>query len=118
MIAARRGSARATGRPQLVKANGLGTASPCRRLIAKPLIGSALIAINGNPQQKAVCWTGDTTTGLVTFQPGHIPPAGAAVTASFEFDRTVRFDGDDLEVDPGYFEAGQISHVPIIEIKV
>jgi uncharacterized protein (TIGR02217 family) len=103
---------------QLVKAYGLGTASPYTRIIAKPVIGSVSIAINGNTQQNAVSWTCDTTTGLVTFQPGHIPPAGGAVTAGFEFDVPVRFDTDYLEVDLGYFEAGQIPNIPIIEIKV
>ncbi len=63
-------------------------------------------------------FTCDTTTGVVTFLAGHIPPPGAAVTAGFNFDVPVRFDTDYLEVDLGYFEAGQIPNIPIIEIKV
>ena len=40
----------------------------------------------------------DPATGIVTFLPGHLPAAGAAVTAGFEFDVPVRFDTDRLEI--------------------
>jgi uncharacterized protein (TIGR02217 family) len=54
----------------------------------------------------------------VTFQPGHLPPPGAAVTAGFLFDVPVRFDTDYLEVDLSAFAAGAIPKIPLVEIRV
>ena len=51
------------------------------------------------------------------FLPGHIPAAGAAVTAGFLFDVPVRFDTDYLEVDLSAFAAGAIPKIPLVEIK-
>ena len=59
----------------------------------------------------------DTTAGIVTFLPGHIPASGAAVTAGFLFDVPVRFDTDYLEVDLSAFAAGAIPKIPLVEIK-
>lgn len=102
---------------QLVKAYG-GSGSPYVRSIRKPVAGSVLVAVDGVAKVNGVAWTVDATTGLVTFLPGHLPPAGSTVTAGFEFDVPVRFDTDFLEVDIGYFEAGQIPNIPIVEIRV
>ena len=63
-------------------------------------------------------YTVDHTTGLVTFQPGHIPAAGAAITAGFEFDVPVRFDTDKLEINLQGFRHGAIPSIPIVEIRV
>jgi uncharacterized protein (TIGR02217 family) len=101
---------------QLVKKYG-GAFAAYTRLIAKPVVGSVRVAVNGvekTPPQISV----DATTGTVTFAPGHIPPAGAAVTAGFEFDVPVRFDTDFLEIDMQAFEAGVIPKIPIIEIAL
>ena len=103
---------------QLIKPYGGGSGTQYLRNIRKPVAGTVRIGINGNPVQNGANWTVDTTTGLVTFLPGHVPPAGAPVTAGFEFDVPVRFDTDYLEIDLGYFEAGQIPNIPIIEIRV
>ena len=54
----------------------------------------------------------DHTTGVVTFLPGHIPAAGAAVTAGFEFDVPVRFDTDQLEINLQGFRHGAIPSHP------
>jgi uncharacterized protein (TIGR02217 family) len=56
-------------------------------------------------------------TGLVDFLPGHDPPAGASVTAGFEFDVPVRFDTDELRIDLASFEAGRIQNIPVVEIR-
>ena len=103
---------------QLVKTYGAGSGSPYARLIRKPVAGTVKVAVAGLLQANGASFTVDTTTGLVAFTPGHLPAAGAAVTAGFEFDVPVRFDTDFLEVDLAYFEAGQIPNIPIIEIKV
>jgi uncharacterized protein (TIGR02217 family) len=101
---------------QLVKTYGAAHA-PYERIIAKPVAGTVRIAVNGLEQAPAafVC---DATTGLVTFTPGNVPPAGAAVTAGFEFDVPVRFDADELDIDLSAFEAGEVPSVPLLEIVV
>ena len=101
---------------QLVKIYG-GAFAPYSRTIAKPVAGSVRVAVNGvekPPPQISV----DVTTGVVTFASGHIPSAGAVVTAGFEFDAPVRFDADYLEIDFQAFEAGVIPKIPIIEIAL
>ena len=60
----------------------------------------------------------DTATGIVTFQPGHVPDDGAAVTAGFEFDVPVRFDTDQLTMNLSTFEAGDVPNVPVVEIRI
>jgi uncharacterized protein (TIGR02217 family) len=101
---------------QLVKTYGAAHA-PYERLIAKPVAGTVRVAVNG-VEQASAAFACDVTTGLVTFASGHIPPAGAAVTAGFEFDVPVRFDADELDIDLSGFEAGAIPSVPLIEIVV
>jgi uncharacterized protein (TIGR02217 family) len=100
---------------QLAKTYGGGFA-PYRRIIHKPVADSLRIAIDGRECAAGAVWTLDPTCGLVTFGPGHAPPAGKTVTAGFAFDVPVRFDTDYLEVDHAGFDAGEIPHIPIIEI--
>lgn len=100
---------------QLTKTYG-GVATPYVRPIRKPVAGSATVAVEGvvlGATQFAV----DATTGLLTLAAGHVPAAGAAVTAGFDFDVPVRFDTDYLEIDLSHFEAGQIPNIPIVEIR-
>ena len=102
---------------QLAKTYG-GVGTPYVRPIRKPVNGSVLVAVNGAPGTSGTTFTVDVATGIVTFPPGHVPPAGAAVTAGFTFDVPVRFDTDYLEIDLSHFEAGQIPNIPIVEIRV
>ena len=100
---------------QLVKNYGSGF-SPYARPIAKPVAGSVRVAVGG--VEAPAGWFGvDATTGLVSFAAGHIPAAGAPVTAGFLFDVPVRFDTDYLEVDLSAFAAGAIPKIPIVEIR-
>jgi uncharacterized protein (TIGR02217 family) len=101
---------------QLVKSYGAAHA-PYERMIAKPVAGTVRVAVNGVEQAGAAFFC-DVTTGLVTFAAGHVPPAGAAVTAGFEFDVPVRFDADELDIDLSAFEAGAVPSVPLVEIVV
>jgi uncharacterized protein (TIGR02217 family) len=101
---------------QLVKTYGVAHA-PYERLIAKPVAGSVRVAVSG-VEKPAAAFSCDVTTGMLTFAPGHVPPAGAAVTAGFEFDVPVRFDTDELEIDLSAFEAGAMPSVPLVEIVV
>jgi len=101
---------------QLVKIYGAGFA-PYVREIAKPVAGSVRVAVAGS-EVGGSAFSCDATRGVVTFLPGHIPAAGAAVTAGFSFDVPVRFDTDYLEVDLSAFAAGAIPKIPLLEIRV
>ncbi|SMD10876.1 DUF2460 domain-containing protein [Rhizobium sp. RU36D] len=86
-----------------------------RREIAKPVAGSLVLAVGGvavGPGQFSL----DATTGRVTFGPGAVPAAGAAVTAGFEFDVPVRFDTERIDISLQAFNAGRIPTIPLVEI--
>jgi uncharacterized protein (TIGR02217 family) len=102
---------------QLTKTYGASYA-PYIRTIAKPVVGSVKIAVNGIDKVEGANFTVDATTGIVTFNSGQAPANGAAVTAGFSFDVPVRFDTDTLEVDLTAFAAGEIPKIPLIEIIV
>ena len=102
---------------QLTKTYG-SAFNPWARSITKPVAGSVLIAVAGVTQTPVTAYGVDTITGLVAFQPGHIPPADAAITAGFEFDVPVRFDTDRLEINLQGFRHGAIPSIPIVEIRV
>jgi uncharacterized protein (TIGR02217 family) len=102
---------------QLTKRYG-SVHAPYTRPVTKPVAGSVRVAVAGAEKSAGVDFTTDATTGMVTFLAGHIPSAAAAVTAGFRFDVPVRFDTDYLEVDLNAFAAGQIPHIPLVEIKV
>jgi uncharacterized protein (TIGR02217 family) len=91
--------------------------SPYQRPIAKPVAGSVRIAVAGSEVAAGTAFTLDETTGIVTFLSGHVPASGAAVTAGFLFDVSVRFDTDYLEVDLSAFAAGAIPKIPLVEIR-
>ncbi|MFN3659578.1 MAG: TIGR02217 family protein [Pseudolabrys sp.] len=106
----------ATATFQLAKTYG-SVYSPYRRPIAKPVPGSVRVAAAGVEAEEGTEFTVDSTSGLVTFLPGHIPAGGAGVTAGFLFDVPVRFDTDYLEVDLSAFAAGAIPKIPLVEIR-
>lgn len=102
---------------QLVKTYGSAHA-PWRREVKKPVAGSVVVAVDGVIQTEGVAFTVDSTSGLVTFQPGHIPQPGSQVTAGFLFDVPVRFDTDKLEINLQGFRHGAIPNIPIVEIRL
>jgi uncharacterized protein (TIGR02217 family) len=99
----------------LVKTYGQDFA-PYARPIVKPVQGTVLVAVAGAAKADGVDFDLNHASGVVTFRPGKLPPAGAAVTAGFLFDVPVRFDTDRLEIDLASFEAGEIPSIPLIEI--
>jgi uncharacterized protein (TIGR02217 family) len=101
---------------QLVKSYGAGQGG-YQRPITKPVAGTVRIAVGGVEKTHNSHFTLDHLTGIVTFSAGHVPAAGAAVTAGFQFDVPVRFDTDFLEVDMAAFEAGTVPSIPVIEIR-
>ncbi|WP_295846190.1 DUF2460 domain-containing protein [Tardiphaga sp.] len=100
---------------QLVKNYGSGFA-PYARPIAKPVADSVRVAVGGQ-EVAASAFSCDAATGIVHFASGHVPAAGAAITAGFSFDVPVRFDTDYLEVDLSAFAAGAIPKIPLVEIR-
>ena len=106
-----------TARFQLTKTYG-STFAPWTRTITKPVAGTVLIAVDGVAQPLVTNIAIDHTTGFVTFLSGHIPLAGKAVTAGFEFDVPVRFDTDKLDISLQGFAHGAIPHIPILELRI
>jgi uncharacterized protein (TIGR02217 family) len=103
----------ATASFQLAKRYGTGLRDYARA-ITKPVAGTVVVAVAG---AVTTDFTLDALTGVVTFAAGHIPPAGAAVTAGFEFDVPVRFDTDQLRINLQHFAAGDIPDIPVVEIR-
>jgi uncharacterized protein (TIGR02217 family) len=103
----------ATASFPLIKTYG-SAFSPYVRTIAKPVAGSVRVAVGG-VEVTGSHWSIDPATGLVTFASGHIPAAGAAITAGYRFDVPVRFDSDTLSIDLAAFEAGEIPSIPLVE---
>ena len=97
---------------QLTKRYASG-AQTWTRAITKPVSGTVTIALNGTPQGSG--WSVSTATGLITFTTA--PAAGVAVTAGFEFDVSVRFDTDALDVTLDLERLGSITSIPLVEIR-
>lgn len=102
---------------QLIKTYG-GAYAPYQRPIAKPVAGSVRVAVNGIEVTSGTAFVCNPTTGKVVFLPGHVPAAGAAISAGYQFDVPVRFDTDYLEVDLSAFAAGAIPKIPLVEIRL
>jgi uncharacterized protein (TIGR02217 family) len=98
---------------QLVKRYGSGLRDYVRT-ITRPVAGTVRIAVNGIETAQ---FTANAATGVVTFNTGSIPAAGAAVTAGFEFDVPARFDTDSLSINLANFAAGDIPEIPVVEIR-
>jgi uncharacterized protein (TIGR02217 family) len=102
---------------QLTKVYGSAHA-PWTRAIKKPVAGTVRVAVDTVEQSEGAAFTVDTTTGVVSFEPGSIPGVDAVVTAGFLFDVPVRFDTDKLEINLQGFRHGAIPHIPIVEIRL
>lgn len=98
---------------QLVKTYG-APSRPYTRTISAPVAGTVLVAVNA---LATTAFTLNAATGLITFNAGNIPAAGAAITAGFEFDVPVRFDVDAITVNLSHFEAGDIPEIPLVEVR-
>lgn len=99
----------------LTKTYRSGPAAQTRR-ISKPVQGTVRAALQGDEAQDGVHFQVDWSTGIVTFA---TPPAvGEQVTAGFEFDVPVRFDTDRIQVSVASFQAGDVPHVPVVEVRL
>lgn len=92
---------------QLVKTYG-GVA----RDITKPVSDTVRVAVDG----VEVGFVVDETTGIVTL--ASAPAAGKAVTAGFEFDTPVRFDSERIDLTLEGVDAGRLTAVSLVEIRV
>jgi uncharacterized protein (TIGR02217 family) len=82
------------------------------RRITRPVPGSVRIAVNGTEFM-----TGWSLGPLGQIDFAAPPAAGAIITAGFRFDVPVRFASDQLEVSRATFAAGDITSIPLIEIR-
>lgn len=87
---------------------------PYTRTITKPVSGTVVVSVDAVEMTEG--WGVDVSTGLVTFN--EAPTIGASIKAGFHFDVPVRFDTDVLEVDLSNFEAGSVTDIPVVEIRV
>jgi uncharacterized protein (TIGR02217 family) len=81
------------------------------RRITRPVAGSVRVAVAGVATQAFALADG----GVVTLDVA--PAAGAAVTASFDFDVPVRFAEDRLSVTRATHLAGNAPSVPLVEVR-
>lgn len=86
------------------------------RSVVKPVLGTVLVAISGDPKVETIEFDVDTTTGIVTFPTP--PDEGVRITAGFEFDVPVRFDTDRIQTSVASFKAGDVPSVPVVELRV
>ena len=100
---------------QLVKTYASGSAAYVRP-IAKPVAGTVLLAVGGDPKVEGLEFSVNATTGMVSFMVA--PDIGAEITAGFEFDVPARFDSDRIETSVASFRAGEVPNVPIVEVRV
>ncbi len=100
----------------LVKTYGSG-GSARSRSITKPVAGSVLVAVDGVIRNEGNDFNLDALTGLVTFSAGHVPAAGAVISAGYEFDVPVRFDMDHLQINTKIIGTGLIGDIPVVEVR-
>lgn len=99
----------------LTKTYASGPPAQVRR-IAKPVAGTVRVGLQGDEVQAGIHFDLDSTSGIVTFA---TPPAvGERVSAGFEFDVPVRFDTDRIQVSVASFQAGDVPHVPVVEVRL
>ncbi|MFS0772823.1 TIGR02217 family protein [Sphingomonas sp. 1P08PE] len=80
------------------------------RRVTRPVVGSVAVKVAGVARGFA-----SEAGGWVVLDTA--PAAGAAVTASFDFDVPVRFAEDGLSVSRATFRAGVAASVPLVELR-
>ena len=94
------------------KSGGVSVVRPIR----KPVPETVRVAVDGDEIAPGTGWALDAAAGEVIFDSA--PPAGAVVTAGFEFDVPVRFDTDLIQISMAGFAAGEIPKIPVIEVRL
>ena len=88
-----------------------------QRLIARPVLDTLRVAVDGVEKASPADWRFDFATGEVVFEVGSVPGMGEEIAAGYEFDVSVRFDTERLSVSLTAFRAGQIPSIPLIEVQ-
>ena len=83
------------------------------RPIAKPVSGTVRVTVDGI---EVTGFMVDAVTGAVTLVSA--PGVGAVVTAGFEFDTPVRFDSERIDLTLEGVDAGRLTAVSLVEIRV
>ena len=86
------------------------------RPIAKPVLGTVRVGVEQDEMREGVDYVVDETTGVILFE--RAPDPDMSVTAGFEFDVPVRFDTDRIQTSMASFQAGEVPHVPVVEVRV
>jgi len=100
---------------QLSKTYASGEAEyvrPLRKLVA----GTVSVGVAGIELAETADWAVDLGNGTVTFMTA--PPAGAEITAGYEFDVPVRFATDAIQTSVASFRAGEVPNVPVVEVRL
>lgn len=100
---------------QLIKTYRAGV-NPYARPVTKPVAGTVTLGLEGDLLREGVHFDLNVETGMVSLY--EVPPAGAEITAGYEFDVPVRFDTDSIQVSVASFKAGTVPNVPIIEVRI
>lgn len=86
--------------------------------IVKPVSGTVKAGFNGVEKTITTQWTVDTTTGIVTFTGGNIPPNGQLTTWGAEYDEPVRFDTDRMMVNLSDYNYSVWGQIPVVGLKL
>ncbi|MCV2880985.1 DUF2460 domain-containing protein [Actibacterium sp. XHP0104] len=100
---------------QLTKTYASGGASYVRD-IRKPVGGTVMVAVDGQPLVESIGFTVDTASGVLSLD--YPPDIGVDVTAGYEFDVPVRFDTEVIQTSASSFRAGDVPRVPIVEVRL
>jgi uncharacterized protein (TIGR02217 family) len=86
------------------------------RPIAKPVLGTVLVALAQDPKVEGIEFNLDVVAGTIHFPTP--PDPGVVISAGFEFDVPVRFDADRIQTSVASFRAGDVPSVPVVELRV
>jgi len=100
---------------QLTKTYRSGDESYTRN-IEKPVSGTVLVSLAGDPQSEGVHFEVDLTRGVLIFE--RAPDEGRDITAGFEYDVPVRFDADRIHTSAANFQAGEVPNIPVVEVRL
>lgn len=105
---------------QVVKNYTRGTLTTTQT-IRKLVSGTVLVAVDGSLQTETTDYVVDYDTGMITFQPGSIPPNTHSVSAGYEYDTPVAFENDILSIvvenKAGNDFLLSASSLPLIELR-
>lgn len=86
------------------------------RTIYKPVAGTLNVYDNGVLKTLTTDYTIDYTTGIISFVTA--PVNTHAISVDVQFDVPVRFDTDAMDVSMEWVNAGQVSSIPLVELRI